>query len=393
MRTMRYALIATAALATLAGVGVGTAHADPSSLPPLTGIVGVGAETSLFDQLATLYNSTSPASMMYNWDPVNPSNGAVHDPITTKGSGSFDTTCTVVRPAVSNDGLTLLGEERVDSGAICVDFAPVSRPLGGAFPSTFAFAEYAGDEVTWSSPAGTGGTPSPVPSTLTLAQLKAIYTCTDTNWAQVGGGNAPIVPVLPLQANPVWPGYGTRGTFLLALGGGTTPLTPGACVVNGSNSTGSIAESTGQSAANAAQFGTSSSPAVDDVFPYSIGDYIAQGPATSGVGGHATTYWGHGDLVLHAITNSSNVVEQPTTTNASGQPVINRSFPTQLEQLRYTAVLNGGTATVKAFPKSPAYDATGLPAIFGPTGTLCRNSSLIISYGFWTVGSSCGTLF
>jgi hypothetical protein len=61
--------------------------------------------------------------------------------------------------------------------------------------------------------------------------------------------------------------------------------------------------------------------------------------------------------------------------------------------LRYTAVLNGGTATVKAFPKSPAYDATGLPAIFGPAGTLCRNSSLIISYGFWTVGSGCGTLF
>jgi hypothetical protein len=59
MRIMRYALIATAALATLAGVGVGTAHADPSSLPPLTGIVGVGAETSLFDQLATC--TTAPA--------------------------------------------------------------------------------------------------------------------------------------------------------------------------------------------------------------------------------------------------------------------------------------------------------------------------------------------
>jgi hypothetical protein len=74
--------------------------------------------------------------------------------------------------------------------------------------------------ITWSSPEGNSVT-SPVPATLTLAQLKAIYLCTDTNRDQAGGPNAPIVAVLPQDCS------GTRATFLPALGGGTTPAGAG----------------------------------------------------------------------------------------------------------------------------------------------------------------------
>ena len=45
-----------------------------------------------------------------------------------------------------------------------------------------------------------------------------------TNWSQVGGKTAPILPFLPQT------GSGTRAFFLTALGGGVTPINPGSCV-------------------------------------------------------------------------------------------------------------------------------------------------------------------
>ena len=49
---------------------------------------------------------------------------------------------------------------------------------------------------------------SNAPSNLTTAQLNAIYTCTDTNWSQVGGKSAPIDAQLPQTSS------GTRAFFL-----------------------------------------------------------------------------------------------------------------------------------------------------------------------------------
>jgi ABC-type phosphate transport system substrate-binding protein len=47
---------------------------------------------------------------------------------------------------------------------------------------------------------------------LSAQQLNLIYSCTDTNWNQVGGGNFPIVPIIPQV------GSGTRTTFLADIG-------------------------------------------------------------------------------------------------------------------------------------------------------------------------------
>jgi periplasmic binding family protein len=377
-RTLTLAVAATA----FAAVASGMALADPPSgtVPAATDIVGlscpplfVGSPTeNTAGSLVGDYDATNPASKLYCWDDVNPGTGQPGDTIVTKGSGSSDKSCSMTRPDGTDAEVAALENSRLDNGDPCVDFVFSERAPQSGDPSTIAFVALAGDAVAWSSPAGTSSDPSPVPSTLTFTQLQAIYTCTDTNWDQVGGIDAPIVPVLPRQ------GSGTRDTFLLALGGGTTPLVPGSCVVDGT-STG-IEENTGLSAGNEAQFGPNGVPAVDDVFPYSIGDYIAQGPASNGVGGHASTVWGHGDLVLHAMTDDNGVVQQPITANSSDQPVINRAFPSEMQRTLYD-VMRG--------PGIPG----NLQPIFGPTGWICTNTTAqadILSYGFFNLGRNCG---
>jgi hypothetical protein len=369
-RILTLAVVATA----VAAAASGTALADPSTTPPLNSIVGLcGDEAQMFDQLAADYDATDPSESVYCWDGVNPNTGAVGDTIITKSSGSGDTVCEITRPDGGNASLPVLEENTMDAGAYCVDFVVTAAPVVSTDPSTIVFVATAGGGMTWSSPTGTSSEPSPVPATLTRTDLIDIYTCADTNWDQVGGSDAPIVPVLPQS------GSGWRTRWLADLG----ITTPGSCVVNGSNSSGEIEANTGLSTANEAQF-----TSVDDIFPYSIGDYIAQGTEIDGVGGHATSIWGHGDLELHEITNSSGVVEAPTTTNSDGQPVINASFPADFLSPLNVVVRNAGTASD---PVIPSY----LLPIFGPDGWICTNVTAqadIASYGFLNLGKSCGAV-
>jgi ABC-type phosphate transport system substrate-binding protein len=398
MRVMHKAAVIGATLVALAGIGAGTALADPPSgvVPASTDIVGVGSDTtaSPFNVLSHDYNATNPVSKLWSWDEFG------NLLITTKAN---DPACTMQRPNGSDAGIAALNKNtREANGNFCIDFArsahaPKAVVAGTNGPD--AFAVLAGDAITWSSPEGSGVN-SPVPFTLTLAQLASIYACRVTNWDQVGGFNAPIVPVLP-QA-----GSETRATFLAALGGGPSyPLVPGACVVNGANGTGIIEENTGLGTANVAQFDPRGVPAVDDIFPYSIGDYIAQGTNEgsyngTAIGGHATPYFGRGVLVIHDTTDNSGIVRSPTLT-VNGSPysyatAINYTFTFPLQYDLWDVVRNAGTATSPAFPRfptSPAYE-TNLSAIFGHTGFVCTNLSAhadIVSYGF-LLRSNCGEL-
>jgi hypothetical protein len=284
-----------------------------------------------------------------------------------------------------------------DGGDPCVDYARSSR-APNTTTTNDTFVSLAKDAVTWSYPVVSGQT-NHQPASLTRAQLIAIYNCTDTKWGQVNGNTSdttPIVPVMP-QA-----GSGTRSTWLTALGitASTEP-----CWVDGADSTGhAIEENTGLSTGNVDQF--TSSTAAEDIFPYSIGDWIAQGAAVKGtgaagttgaatVGGHASSIWGHGNLKLGAVPNSLNVVEQPVVTNSFGQPTINSAWNTTFNRTLYAVVRNGGTATAPKFPTTPAYEATALPAIFGSTGWVCTNNTAqsdIVGYGFLSLGGNCGTL-
>jgi ABC-type phosphate transport system substrate-binding protein len=416
-------MIAVSATAiALVGIGAGTALADPSSgtTPALTSIVGVGSDTvtPLFSgsptensagSLVTDYNATSPSSDLWSWDAVNPSTGATGDTIVTKGSSSSDTTCSVARPNGSSAGITALNNGAKDGGDPCIDFARSSRGpnavTSGVAPD--AFVSLAKDAITWTYPV-ISGTTNPQPASLSVAQLTAIYNCTDTTWGEVNGTSdtTPVGAVLP-QA-----GSGTRSTFLTALGLGSVSSEP--CWINGVAPNGdAIEENTGEAPGDTDQFTADSTvngvtiPPQDDVFPYSIGDWIAQGSPVTGtgtagtpggatVGGKSTSIFAHGNLATGSVPNTQNIVEAPVKTNTDGQPVINPLWNTTLNRTLYDVVRNGSTtAGDAAFPTSPSYEATALPAIFGPNGWACTSNTAqsdIVSYGFTSLGGNCGTL-
>jgi ABC-type phosphate transport system substrate-binding protein len=401
MRVLHKAAVVGVAVVALAGIGVGSAFADPYATPKDTDIVGVGSDTltPLYDggvsvkdpgTFVTDYNATSPAHDLWSWDATGSTN------IVTKPGCAA-----IARPDGSSAGITALNANvKLSNGDYCIDYARSSRAPKAIVSGTNgpdAFAVLAGDAITWSSPAPKAGQTSPVPSTLTIADMTDIYSCTKTNWDDFSGGkSATIVPVLPQTSS------GTRSTFLADLGHGVNnPLVPGPCVVNGSNSTGLIEENTGVAAApfgNTVQFDPSGTPAVADIFPYSVGDFIAQGSGEGSyngrtIGGHTTADFKHGVLVLHDV---SGVAPTSTDNTApySKATVINPAFTSALRRILYNVVRNAGTTTAPKFPTSPSYEAS-LSAIFGPTGWACTAVAAkedIVSYGFLLEGSNCGAL-
>ena len=408
MRVIPKVAITGAAVVALVGIGMGNALADPYATPSVTDIVGVGSDTitPLYDggvnvkdagTFVTDFNAQSPApsSLLWSWDAVNGTSTSI---VTKPGCAA------ITRPNGSSAGIAALNlNTKLSNGDFCIDFARSSRAPKAVVSGTNgpdAFAVLAGDGITWTSPAPKTGQTSPVPVTLTVAQMAMIYTCqangTSFNWDQFGGKNATIVPVLPQN------GSGTRSTFLAALGNGVNnPLVPGPCVVNGSNASGVIEENTGVSSTgfgNTAQFDPGGTPAVADIFPYSIGDYIAQGSnegtySGRAIGGHTTPDFGHGVMVLRKSngTNATSISNKPPYARAT---VISPSFTPALRRILYNVVRNAGTATAPKFPTTPTYEAN-MSKIFGPTGWECTATAAksdIASYGFLLEGRSCGAL-
>jgi ABC-type phosphate transport system substrate-binding protein len=432
MRGIRKLVVGGAVAATLVAMGclgAGTALADPSSTPSLTTLTGVGSDTvtPLFDNgvpggdsgsFVHDYNATKPTYPIASWDAVNPATGVADQTITTKALNSKDTSCQLERPDGSSAGIAALNENQTDTNKVsgqskiyCIDYARSSRaPNTTTFED--AFITLARDGIAWSYPTVKGAT-NPQPAALDKAQLVAIYTCKDVNWDKVGGKDAPIGPVVPQT------GSGTRSSWLLELG---ITATSEPCWQNGTvvvkGTTDVIEENTGLSAGNVAQFTTTQDFGTtcakgcapqDDIYPYSIGDNIAQGALTKGVGGHATSVWGHGNLTLGETDNVAGVAEKAITTNSSGQPVINPAWNPEFLRILYGVARNGcyvsskPTSTAVCLPSStpptggtayPTYEVKGLAAFFGTKGWVCTNATAkadIVSYGFTTL-SSCGAL-
>ena len=195
-----------------------------SAAPALHDATGVGSDTiqNILDQFSADFNvgKAAAATHLWSWDATNPNTGAIGDSIQVKGGGC----AAIARPDGSSAGISALTSSQVVSGANCISFARSSRARASTDPpyaaGGIAFVNLAGDAVTWAAQATTNA-----PATLTQAQLAAIYNCTDTNWSQVGGKNAPIHAFIPQS------GSGTRSFFLSAIG----VANPGACVsdVNG----------------------------------------------------------------------------------------------------------------------------------------------------------------
>ena len=138
-------------------------------------------------------------------------------------------TSPVLRPNGSGSGLNALlndkcGANPCGTGPFQIQMARRSAAAGSTAVAT-AVTEFGGaglDSVqVGNDPFAmlSSTTSNAVP--LSVAQLKDIYTCVKTNWNQVGGINAPILPLTPQ------PGSGTYSSFISALG----IAAPGTCAV------------------------------------------------------------------------------------------------------------------------------------------------------------------
>src|SRR5215831_4264223 len=155
------------------------ADPPPGVTPALTDVVGVGSDTiqNVFDQFSHDFNATHATGKLFSWDALNPTNGAMGDPIQLKASVPTST-CNIPRPDGSSAGITALENTMSSGGHPCIDFARSSRARSGTDPTTISFINLAGDAVT---AAIQPGTHAPL-TKLTTAVLTGIYNCTITKW-------------------------------------------------------------------------------------------------------------------------------------------------------------------------------------------------------------------
>jgi ABC-type phosphate transport system substrate-binding protein len=340
-------LAGCAALALIAGAA-GPALADPpSGVTPRAGdVAGVGSDAIqyLLDQLSRDYDKVHPKapSLLYSWDAANPGTGRPGGHIVTKAA------CTAItRPDGPSAAIAALRAGASDPSGprdFCIDYAGSSRgPLADdprCAAGGICFIPLAGDAVTWAArDAASGGTDAP--ASLTLTQLRDIYLCKITNWAAVGGRKAPIKAFLPRTSS------GTRQSWLTALGGGTTPIKPGACVSNVGNT---LPDNQGVS---------SVLDSAETIIPYSAAVYIGQAyhdarcARSSCTGSPACTptaaqnQFGcdeHGVLGLREIGGSKPILPWPGPRGPCRQCQINPKFAPSFQRIVYIVVRDAATA-------------------------------------------------
>lgn len=371
MRTLKKLLAVTAGAVSATAMAVGPALADPPKgvTPKETDVVGVGSDTLEFlsDQLSFDFNkSQSTGSKLYSWDALNPKTGLT-DNIGTKSGCSA-----IPRPNGSSAGIAtlIMNAKTGDHKHFCVDFARSSRsrkstdPAKG--PGGIVFVALAKDAVTYA----TNGTTN-APSNLTTAQLNSIYSCTVTNWNQVGGKNGTINAQLPQTSS------GTRAFFLTAIG----IVNPGPCITSTAEENEGI------------------DPVLqgpNTIFPYSIGKYIAEkfhsakctnSMCTGSPACHPTATQNkfgcdtHGSMVLRSINGTK------PTTGTGTNTVINSHFSANFVRTVFDVVRWANTTD-----HLPKY----LEKFFASAsrhGWICSNSTAhkdLINYGFLPT-PFCGT--
>jgi ABC-type phosphate transport system substrate-binding protein len=373
-RALRVAVsLSAAGAAAVAFLGSGRALADPNpTVPgtPITGVtddtklvagVGADADAELVDAIVDDYNNRPSATdpRLESFDAVNPQTGAAGEQITTKPG------CALARPNGANAGATaLLAKAKAtgtggDGTSLCVDFARMSRAKKtDGSEATLDFYALATDAVTWAAVTG-----SYAPATLSKAQLKDIFECTDTNWSQVGGQAGPIhVYVPPASA-------ATYTFFLQAIGSSVANVTTGC---------GSAAIATQQND------GTKLLGDPEAIAPYAIGKWASQSNVESDANIKVRDVRG-GTVLGSATAATGNPYVSPTST-LSGYLVNNPSFTAAFTRTLFTATLNTGT---------PSYFPSGLAdAVFGTTGFVCTDpgvQSVFARYGFTPLSAAaCG---
>ena len=370
LRTLAAGIAVAATAAMLASTV--PALADPpvaggkQVVPAAYDVVAVGANTddNLFNALAGDYDKTIPAKdhsaalpYLYSFNAVKPGTTAnSKSSIVTKAGCA-----SITRPNGSTTGLTALDANTLDPAKpkyYCIDIARSSSGRSSKSPAEkpggVGYVALATDAVTYAvrDVAPKGQVVTYAPKSLTLAQLRAIFLCTDTTWGEVGGTKGkPIKAYLPQT------GSGTLSFFLKALGINA----PGTCVSE------SLEENQGLST----QFNSPNA-----VFIYSAGDWIAQ-KYHSPLPGHAPTAGQNAfgnDVVGYLGLGSINGVSPITTAKV---PTINKNFKsTGFTRTIYDIVRYNTT-------KAPI--PSDLQRILSRTGYFCANptaTTAIASSGF-----------
>ena len=334
-------VLGTVALATALSAVPASASTltDPPNTPSKSDIVGVGSDTTqdvMGKQGGTLdksgfsanYNATDPANKLWSFD-------ATGDATIVTSEGCDP----ITRPNGSGAGIAALKADEV-AGTGCIDFARSSRVKNPSTDGDLVFVPYARDGVTWATfPNKAGGKKFNAPSDLTTSDLNGIFTCTITNWSQVGGKNAPIIPFLPQASS------GTRAFFLAAIGVGT----PGGCVQQPPE----LEEN------NGSLIPEDSRP--NAILPYSIAKYTAQSTGAS--------QDNRAGSVLRSVDGAKPIVKNklnPKFAPAFLRQVFNVLKPSEL--------------------KDPA-----IQKVFSKKGFICKNTDIIRTFGFGTLAKSdCG---
>jgi ABC-type phosphate transport system substrate-binding protein len=365
-----------AAAALIAGT-VTMASAAPNDppkgvTPAAYDIVGVGSNTTQYvmDAFSVAYNKTVKTHNVnnpkfYSYDAL---------PLGVNVPGNYKIKpkagcATIARPDGSGAGVTALDTTQAikfNGGSYqCIDFA---RSSGGRKPTNPAekpggivFVAFAKDAITWAArSAAKGGTNAP--ASLTTAQLKAIFTCKDTNWKQVGGKSGAIKVYLP-QA-----GSGTLSTWEKFMG----ITTLGACVSQAPEE-------------NEGTYAGFNNP--NAIFIWSIGAYVAQKYHSAACGKAPTKSQNQfgcnltGFIVPEKISGVNPL-------SAGKLPTINSKFPASYWRTVYNVVKYWTGTADHLSPKDNH--------IFGPKsqkGYICSNAAAqttIKDYGFVPSGL-CGS--
>ena len=376
--TRMMAGVASVAAAAALVAGTVTAASAATNDPPkgitpaAYDIVGVGSNTTeyVMDAFSVAYNKTVKTHNannpdFYSYDAL---------PLGVNVPGNYKIKpkagCTIIaRPDGSGQGVDALDKTQAikyKGGSYqCVDFARSSGGRKPAYPADkpggIVFVAFAKDAITWAArSAAKGGTDAP--ASLTTAQLKAIFTCTDTNWKQVGGKSGPIKVYLP-QA-----GSGTLSTWEKFMG--ITNL--GACVSQAPEE-------------NEGTYAGFNSP--NAIFIWSIGAYVAQKyhEAACNKAPTKTQNQFGCNLTGFIVPEKINGVNPLSSAKV---PTINPAFPPSYWRTVYNVVKYWTGTKDHLSPKDEH--------IFGARsekGYLCSNAgaqTLIRDYGFVTTGL-CGS--
>lgn len=359
-------LLAGAAVLGLFAAGTPAALADPdptnpgtppAGLNPSQIYAGVGADAfaELTDNLATQYNAANPSSpQIASYDAVNPKTGAAGEQITTKPG------CTVTRPNGANAGMTLFKLNGTSTAAgytdqYCVDFVRSSRAkLTDGSENGLLFYAQSEDAVGYATLGNAYAPTTP----LTTSQLADIFTCTDTDWSQVGGQAGPIHVYLPPTS------AATLTFFLSAIGITINDITSGC----GASGTIAAQQNDGRTLAGDPE----------GITPYAVTKWAAQQNADLSTGAPAGIPDNRGGSQLGLI----NSTVSPTTTSTLDSvhyTVLNPAFSTANPS--YARLLYNVTRSAQ---NSPA----DLRAIFAPGGFLCTHEDeLLIPFGNQPLGT------